>query len=358
MIRKNQILALIVVLLAGAGTALGQATTTRVQGKVSLKGTMMADAQVSFVSAESGRAYKTKTDKKGEFQLIGLPVGAYDFVVSDKSGGCLYKRTTGLSMGQTGTEFNEITADINEPGEGCNAPSAPPPDRRGDKSKKDSGGKQSPADSYLAQARDALTQQNWPAAETALTEAIKLAPDRWELYIPLAGAQENQGKHQEALQTDETGIQRAQRAQPDPKNPYSDPVKIKTGIAQMLLQEARIYMDIKKPEDAAKTYLRVGDSGYNPATAYYNACAVYYNMGRGQDAVAACDKSITADQNKADAYFLKGSVLVNSGRLDSSGKRYVSAAAVEALKKYLELAPSGSHAAEAKQLLDSVVVGS
>ena len=356
--RKAAYLAM--VLLGVAATtvpAMGQGYTTNIEGKVTLKGEPVPDAQVVLTHLESGRSYKIKTNKKGEYQIAGVLLAAYEFTVFSKTGECLLKQSY-PPFNRTGGVTEEVDIVIGEAGQGCIAGAGAAGRPASAKDAKKNQAKADATNASLAQARDAIGRQDWPAAENALQEALKSEPDHWEFYVALGGAQENQGKYPEALHSYDTGIEKAQKTQPDPKNPYSDPVKIKTGIAQMLLQEARIYMDIKKPEDAAKTYLRVGDSGYNPATAYYNACAVYYNMGRGQDAVAACDKSIAADQNKADAYFLKGSVLVNSGRLDSSGKRYVSAAAVEALKKYLELAPSGSHAAEAKQLLDSVVVGS
>jgi tetratricopeptide (TPR) repeat protein len=92
----------------------------------------------------------------------------------------------------------------------------------------------------------------------------------------------------------------------------------------------------------------------NPAVAYFNLCATLYDGDKMQDAVAACDKAIAADPNKADAYFVKGSALFGEGKLDKSGKFVVSAVAVQALQKYLALAPNGGHAADVKQMLAAV----
>lgn len=352
-------------LLAGfAAIARGQATTARVEGKVTLTGNPLSDAQVALISPESGKTYKAKTDKKGEFQLIGVQIGNYAVVINSKAGECLYKNITFISQGKSGTEFNGLNVAINDPGEGCGlGTQGPQQDRRGDNAKKqDAASKQEQAKSgavsaLLAQARDALSQQNWPAAETALQQVIKEEPDHWELYVALGGAQSSQAKYKDAVQTYETGIQKAQNTQPDPKNPFSDPIKIKSGIAQMLNQQGNAFLKLGETDEAVKAYSKAADSSPNPATAYYNLCSALYNMGRGQNALAACDKAIAADPKKADAYFIKGSILAAGGRLDSSGKTFVPAGAVEALKKYLELAPDGPHANEVKQMLDKTVVG-
>jgi tetratricopeptide (TPR) repeat protein len=89
----------------------------------------------------------------------------------------------------------------------------------------------------------------------------------------------------------------------------------------------------------------------NPATAYFNICATQYNSGNTEGALAACDKAIAADPNRADAYFIKGSLLIASSTTDKDGKVKPAPGTAEALNKYLELAPDGSHANDVKQML-------
>lgn len=344
--------------------AWGQVTSTGFDGKILLKDSPLAEAQIILVGTETGRTYKVKSDKKGEFHLLGVQLGTYSVEIDAKSGECLYKKSTYIGKGQTGIEGTEVVLTINDPGEGC-TPGAPgaQPDRKGDAAKKQEGGskadqaKAGTTNAFLAQAREALSQQNWPAAEAALKQVLALDPDHWEYYVALGGAQGSQGKYQDAVQTYELGIQKAQATQPDPKNPFSDPAKIKSGISQMLNQEGNAYLRLDKTDDAVRAYTKAAESSPNSATAYYNLCSALFSMDRSQDALSACNKSLAADPNKADAYFIKGSILVAAGRLDSSGKRFVTADAVDALKKYLELAPTGSHAADAKLMLDKCVVG-
>jgi hypothetical protein len=78
-------------------------------------------------------------------------------------------------------------------------------------------------------------------------------------------------------------------------------------------------------------------------------------MGQtGAEAVAACDKAIAADPKKADAYFIKGSILFGNGKLDKNNRFTVPPGTVEALKQYSALAPSGPHAPDVKQMLDAL----
>jgi hypothetical protein len=62
-------------------------------------------------------------------------------------------------------------------------------------------------------------------------------------------------------------------------------------------------------------------SAPHSALAYFNLCAAKYDMGQtGADAVAACDKAIAADPKKADAYFIKGSILFGHGTMDKNNR--------------------------------------
>jgi Flp pilus assembly protein TadD len=349
-------------LAAGAGSAVRQAITAGVDGKVTLTGNPLPEAQVILINPENGKTYKTKTDKKGEFHVIGVQLGSYEVVVNAKTGECLYKKST--TFDQTGSDASILTVMIKELGEGCSqGGQGGKPVQKGKLTKeqleaqKAEQAKTDATNALLAQAREALAQKNWPAAETALQEVLKRESDHWEIYLALGGAQYSQGKFQEAAQTYDTGIQKAEKTLPDPKNPFSEPAQVKTGISQMLNQEGNSYLRLGKTDEAVKAYTKAAESSANPATAYYNLCSALFSMNRGHEALSACDKALAADPKKADAYFIKGSILVAAGRLDSSGKRFVTADAVDALKKYLELAPTGSHAAEAKQLLDISVVG-
>ena len=92
----------------------------------------------------------------------------------------------------------------------------------------------------------------------------------------------------------------------------------------------------------------------SPAVSYFNSCALLYNADKMDEAIAACDKAIALDPGKADAYFIKGSALYGNGKVGSDGKYVVPPGTVEALDKYLELAPDGGHAPDVHAMLDAL----
>ena len=91
----------------------------------------------------------------------------------------------------------------------------------------------------------------------------------------------------------------------------------------------------------------------NAAGAYFNIGAVYTNAGRPDDANAAFDKCLAADPNRAEAYYQKGVNLLGKATLQGN-KTIPAPGTVEALQKYLELAPTGPNAQSAKDLLTSL----
>ena len=71
------------------------------------------------------------------------------------------------------------------------------------------------------------------------------------------------------------------------------------------------------------------------------------------DAIAAFDKAIAADPNNALLYYLKGQALVGNATIDPKTQKIVlPPGCAEAYQKYLDLAPTGPYAADAKGILD------
>ncbi len=132
---------------------------------------------------------------------------------------------------------------------------------------------------------------------------------------------------------------------------------LKTTMGQALMSKGNALLKLKKSREATACYEQAVPFVPNPATAWFNICAVKYNTGDMDGAVAAADKAIALDPAKADAYFIKGSVLFGNATMDGSGKFVVSAEALAALRKYLELAPQGGHVDDVKQMLDAVGAG-
>jgi hypothetical protein len=72
-------------------------------------------------------------------------------------------------------------------------------------------------------------------------------------------------------------------------------------------------------------------------------------MNRFSAAASACDRAIEADAKMPDPYFVKASALY--GEAAKQGKRRAPHEAAAALEKYLQLAPEGPYAGDARAML-------
>jgi tetratricopeptide (TPR) repeat protein len=197
-------------------------------------------------------------------------------------------------------------------------------------------------DSLAAKAQAALDAKRWPEAEAALKQLLSSEP-RWEYLQALGTAQMNQGRYADSLESYQRAIDLAGKN----ANPAA--------IAQMYTAIGNANLKLKKNDAAIAAYTKAAALDPNPAVAYFNLCAVMFNMGQpAAKTVPFCDKAIAADPKKADAYFIKGSSLYGEGALDKSNKYVVPPGAVEALKQYLVLAPGGPHAQDIKLMLDAL----
>ncbi|MFA5057067.1 MAG: tetratricopeptide repeat protein [Opitutaceae bacterium] len=202
----------------------------------------------------------------------------------------------------------------------------------------------------LAKANIALQAKNWETVAATLQQLLAEYPaaDCWEFRQSLGNAQARLGRYEDALQSYEKGLEFARGH----ATAGADSAKVKAGIGQMLTAEGNVYLKLRKPDEAIARYTAAADIDPNPATAYFNLCATLYNAGNMAGAATAADKAIAADPGKADAYFIKGSALYADGRMEGN-KYIVPPASIAALKKYLELAPTGPHADDVKAMLDA-----
>jgi tetratricopeptide (TPR) repeat protein len=167
-------------------------------------------------------------------------------------------------------------------------------------------------------------------------------------YQLLGTACLNSGKYEDAIAACEKCVGLAQALRDGGKDLPG--LKKTMGIA--LTSEGNAWLKLKKNKEAIACYERAAAFDPHPATAWFNLCATRYNMGDMDGAVVAADKCIAIDPTKADAYFIKGSCLFGNATVDAKGKMVVSAEAMAALQKYMELAPNGAHAGDVKQMLD------
>ena len=366
--KKHSILIALAALLFALCSVPSWAQTAQVRGKViGQDGNPVVGAQVVYSDPATGRSYKYKTDKKGEYSAIGLQFATYQVTITSPSGDQLFNRKR-IPVGPN-PEENVLAVDLSK---------NPPPDAGQESTGGGAatGGGQEKTEqpkltkeqqermdaaraqrtksinqnNIISQVNAAMQAKNYEEASNGLKQLIQMEPNKYEFYSGLGTAQLNMGQFEDALQNLEKGIQLAQ----NPTDPKQDPVKAKAAVGQMLTEEGNAYLKLKKNKEALESFEKATALDPNPATAYYNLCATQYNTGNMEGAAAACDKAIAADPTKADAYFIKGSAMYGSGKLDKDGKYTVPPGATEALNKYLELSPTGAHAADVKAMLDAV----
>lgn len=338
------------VLILGAGLGWSQATSGKVVGRITSQGKPVANAQITLTNTATGRTYKMKADKDGSFSAVGLAFGEYEQEISDASGEKLLKRKVSVTGNQGGVKGDsgapdDLSVDIGSGG----GPKISDAEMAKLKAERD---KAISENALIQQLNPALQAKNWEAAEPILRQLVTMNPARWDYQQALGNTLLAQNKYEEAVDVYEKAIPAAENAtKTDPK---ADPAKAKAGVAQMLTNEGNAYLKLKKNDKAVDAYTKAAAMDPNPGTAYFNLCATQYNAGNTQGALVACDKAIAADPNRADAYYIKGSLMVGDSKLDKEGKLMAPPGTSEALNKYLELAPDGPHAADVKQMLAAI----
>jgi tetratricopeptide (TPR) repeat protein len=191
-------------------------------------------------------------------------------------------------------------------------------------------------------ANAALQARDWPAAEKLFRQLTADAPTNWLYLQGLADAVGAQGKYPDAIADYDKAIAIALAATEE---------KARWAAGAMLTQEGLFYLRQKKYAEGVAAFTRATKYAQNPATAWFNVCAGAYNAGDVKAALAGCDKAIAADPNKADAWFIKGSLMVADSKAGPNGKLIPPKGTVGALQKYLALAPNGPHAKDVQEML-------
>jgi tetratricopeptide (TPR) repeat protein len=319
--KRNSIFLALAALLFAVGLlpARSQTVGVPVEGKVTMDGKPLPNAQIVMTSLDNGKVYKTKSDKNGNIAFMGTAYGNYRVEVIGEKGEKLFSDKTSINADNTTSE-NFLKIDIpaggapiveDKPG----APSTPAPKLTKEqlaKIKADND-KIASLNSLIAEAQSARQAQDWPKAEGALKKLIAAAPDssRWDFYSALGDAQSRANELPDAAQTYDKGIQLAQSiaagsTPPDPKNPNSSPAAAKGGAVRMLTSQANVYMKLQKPDDAIASLKKAADMDPSSAVNQYNLCGVAFSSQKFDDAKAPCNKYLQLEPSGAHAEEVKG----------------------------------------------------
>ena len=333
---------------ASAGLAQTGAATGSIHGH--LQDPVLAPiggGQVEVTTDGKTVKYTFTADANGDFKGTGIAPGTYILILMDKGKPVDEKQNVVITAGQDEAEDFDLSR--------AEYVAKMTPEQRKQMEqvkqqnaaamKNNSVVKTLNAD--LAKARDDNKNKNFAEADALMTKDTQAKPDASVLWLELGTAQLGEKKYPDAV----TSLQKAvslESASPKP-NPEI------LGGADNVLGEA--LADTSKIPDAQAAY----EAGVkaNPAGAgmyYTNETIVLARSGQNGDAVvAAADKAIAADPTKPIPYYLKGQALISKATVDPKTQKVVAPdGCAEAYQKYLELAPDGPFAADAKNILASM----
>ncbi|HEX3587442.1 MAG TPA: tetratricopeptide repeat protein [Candidatus Angelobacter sp.] len=201
-------------------------------------------------------------------------------------------------------------------------------------------------------------------ASSACSRAIAVEPARAESYQLLASIQSNLDHPQEAVRTYEKGIavalenMRADRPSlrsninskhlSDPSFAIGNAVR----AGQMMQSAGNIYFLLKNFSKAADLFTQSARFHPYPALPLFNLCATLFDMEKFSAAATACDRAIEADPKVPDPYYVKAAALAGDAAKHHKAKS--SHETTAALQEYLQLAPQGFYANDARALLKEI----
>jgi len=206
-----------------------------------------------------------------------------------------------------------------------------------------------------AQYNQAIKAQDWPSALATAQQLVDRYPTAANLLmlanaqLNAASAQHDTSKMEATLAIYDSALAMAQ--QEKPAEGQSD-TAWKDGMAKIYVGKVNALLKLKRNSEALDAYNRSAQLSSNPGLAYFNICAVLYNIGDNERGPNACRKAATTDPTHADTWFILGSFLFVDAKSDPQGRFVISSECRQALQKYLDLAPDGPHAADVKAMLD------
>jgi len=341
-----------------------QASLTRADGRITDAGKSLVGVQVILSNQDTFQAYRATTDKYGTFSIPEVARGTYIVSILNAAGDKLFRKTLQLtsapdapirldidiSGAPAGSASGGGAASSSSPSPGGASP--PPAAARAPEYAKNP-----ELDALIHRYESALRAGDQPAEISALKAIVAADPTRWDFFEPLGDAQMSSGDYEHAAESYEKGIEAVQRfLSSHPANGSaivkSDRDRAQAGMVQMLINQGNAYLKLKKNSEAIAASAKAAELAPDPAIAYFNLCVMYYNTRTLDGAVDACEKAIAANPNRADAYFIEGALLFSATKTNKDGSRIVAPGTVEALRKYLQLAPAGAHATEVRQMLE------
>ena len=293
------------------------------------EGKPITDGVVEITNTDTGRKMSAKTEKSGEFRIIGLTPGTYNAMLMRNGQQVDAVNKIPVGVGDNASVDFDLKKDLAKAG-----PTEEQLKKQQEAQKQNE--KIKGLNAKLAEARDLEKAGNYDQAVTIMQEATASDPTKDLLWAYLGDACRGAKKYPEAIEA----YQKALAINPN-SGAYHD------GLADAYAKSGQTDKAVAEYSAAAAA------EPANAARYYYNEGAIFTNIGKVDEAITAFDKTIQADPTRADAYYWKGVNMIGKATLKGD-KMVAPDGTAEAFNKYLELDPSGKYADAAKQMLASI----
>ena len=260
----------------------------------------------------AGRAYSTKTNKKGEYTQIGLTPGNYR-VIAEKE--------------KVGAQAFDVRVKLGDPTE-VKFQLVP--------------GGAGPTKEELAKAaaikqlfEDGVTASRAGDHDVAIgkfNEAAALLPNCFDCYYNIGYAEAQKKDYAKAEEAFKKAIELK-----------ADYIEAYNGLATVYNTQKRFEDAQAASQKAASLSAATGGAGVaGGADALYNQGVIAWNAGRTDEAKKAFEEALKLDPKHANSHYQLGMCLLNLGKMPE---------AVTEFESYLQVAPDGQYAAQAKAMV-------
>ena len=379
LISKVVLLAVVCVSLGG----LAAAQYGSVRGKVvDMQGNTIGGAQVTWKNQNNGRTYNLKTNKKGEFFSLGIDPG--DYTVTVTQDGKVVDESKGVHVGLDELVYNIDLKQAQQQSiqqtakkQGMSAEQV----KEAQQKQQEELNKAQAFNANVKAVNDKLnagaammkaTPPDYKGALQNFQEAKDMMPDQdvvWyrlgNAYLQSARAQTDPNDKRQQYTEAYNDLQKAvdlKKAAQEKQGQAPDAAaaqKAKSDLATYYDNLGSAAARVGKTDEAVADFEQAAQLDPPSASQFYlHEGITLYNMAGDEDTrkktIAAMDKVIAADPNKADAYYLKGATLFAMSTQKSDGTLSPPEGTTESLQKYLALDPTGGYAEQAKGMLQAL----
>ncbi len=323
------------------------------------RGRPLAGATILFRDPANGRKFKVVTDAHGEFFYIAVEPSVYDIDLVKDGNTLLHLERVSIPWSKLPTwiefdlEKGIARVSLHRPmNEAVITNSDLPQALAPANGNEEETALVAAINKKLAEARALGEAGDWDAALGVLRDAVDLDPSRDLSWARLADAY----WHAALAAGSHADVSLAHAAET-----YLHALDLRP-VAAYHNNLGQVYARQHKPEEALREFRAAAETAPEQRALYdFNAAAVLFDLAQSdpaggaerlREALPLLAAVLQAQPDNAEAHYLYGLTLLRQATAAPEWKLPV--AAIDSLKKYLELSPTGRHAEEVRAMLESL----